>query len=95
MSERHLVLVAYDIADPRRLQRVAHALEAVGDRVQKSVFECGLTPDGLIALRERLRTLIDPQEDHILLQPLCPRCRHTLVWQGKPPPAESEAFWVV
>lgn len=95
MSERHLVLVAYDIADPRRLQRVARELEALGERVQKSVFECGLTPDGLLALRERLRALIDPQEDHVLLQPLCPHCRQSFVWQGKAPPTASEAFWII
>lgn len=94
MSTRYLVLVAYDIADPRRLQRVARALEEIGERVQKSVFECGVTPDGLIALRKRLRTLIDPREDRVLLQPLCPHCRHAMLWQGKPPPTATEAFWV-
>lgn len=95
MSVPGLVLVAYDIADPRRLRRVAKTLEAVGERIQKSVFECGLTPDGLIALRLRLRRLIDPQEDHILIQPLCERCRANILWQGKPPAPETEPFWII
>lgn len=94
MSEVYLLLIAYDIADPRRLRRVAQTLEAIGDRVQKSVFECGLTPDGLIALRERLRRIIDPAEDHILIQPICRRCRRQISWQGKPPDAATEPFWI-
>ena len=85
------VFVSYDIADPGRLRRVATLCEGYGERVQKSVFECGVTPDGLIALR----ALIDPREDRVLLQPLCPHCRHAMVWQGKPPPITTEAFWVI
>lgn len=95
MSERYLVLVAYDIADPRRLRRVAEALEEVGERVQKSVFECGLSAAGLAALRARVRQLIDAEEDRVLFQPLCNACRHRITWQGKPPPAATEAFWIV
>lgn len=95
MSAPSLILVGYDIADPRRLRRVADALEAVGDRVQKSVFECGLTPDGLHALRLRLRQIIDTSEDHVLIQPICKRCRAGIGWQGKPPPASCEPFWVI
>lgn len=95
MTQYHLVLIAYDIAHPKRLRRVAKALEAAGDRVQKSVFECGLTRDGLLALRQRLRRLIDPNEDQILIQPICHRCRQDMHWQGKPPAPETDLFWIV
>jgi CRISPR-associated protein Cas2 len=33
-----LFLIAYDIADPKRLRRVARAMEKWGTRCQKSVF---------------------------------------------------------
>lgn len=95
MTQLYLVLVAYDIAHPKRLRRVAKALESVGDRVQKSVFECGLTPDALLALRQRLRRLIDPAEDNILIQPICPYCREKMHWQGKPPAPETDMFWII
>ena len=42
-----LILVTYDIADPRRLRRVAKVSEGFGRRVQKSVFECELDERGL------------------------------------------------
>lgn len=95
MTQHYLVLISYDIAHPKRLRRVAKALEAVGERVQKSVFECGLTRDGLLALRQRLRRLIEPSEDHILIQPICAHCRQTMHWQGKPPAPENDLFWII
>ncbi len=39
---RHLI--AYDIADPRRLRKVCKVMEAYGDRLQYSVFLCDLSP---------------------------------------------------
>lgn len=95
MALVHFVLVSYDIADPRRLRRVAKLLEAVGERVQRSVFECGLTPDGLLALRVRLRAAIDPAEDSVLIQPLCNTCRGDLAWQGSHPEAGQSPFWII
>lgn len=95
MSQPYLVIVSYDIANPRRLNRVARTLEAAGVRIQKSVFECGLTPDALLALRLRLRRLIDPAEDHILITPVCVRCRRDISWQGKLPDAPAAPYWII
>ncbi len=72
-SSRHLCdrfsemlrLVAYDIADPRRLRRVAIACEDFGIRVQKSLFECWLEEDRFNRLWERLTGIIDPQADSL------------------------------
>ena len=41
-------LVAYDIADPKRLRKVARACEDFGLRRQYSVFFCRLTPVNLV-----------------------------------------------
>ncbi len=95
MSKYYLIIISYDIAHPRRLSRVAKALESVGIRIQKSVFECGLTPDALIALRLRLRQIIDPAEDHILITPICARCRYHIGWQGKLPDVSTAPYWIV
>ena len=95
MNALYLVLVSYDIADPKRLRRVARVLEDAGERVQKSVFECGLSPGALHALRLRLRRIINPAEDHILIQPICRHCRSCIGWQGKLPPVAAEPFWIV
>lgn len=65
-----MVLVAYDVATStddgaRRLSRVAKVCLDFGQRVQKSVFECIVTPDQWIDLRSRLQAEIDPQLDSL------------------------------
>jgi CRISPR-associated protein Cas2 len=68
-------VIAYDVADDARRQRVMRALEDMGDRVQRSVFEAVLTAEQLSALRERILPLIDPQEDSVRFYPLCQACK--------------------
>ena len=68
-------LLCYDVnttttEGERRLRRVATASEAFGIRVQKSVFECVLSPSDRLLLLDRLRTIIDPSEDRVALYPL-------------------------
>ena len=41
-APRRRYLVSYDIANPKRLRRVAKLLESFGTRLQYSVFECPL-----------------------------------------------------
>ena len=69
---RHRYLVAYDISDPKRLRRVAAAVEDFGDRVQLSVFLCELTRRDLAVLRERLRDIVDHGVDQVLFAMLGP-----------------------
>ena len=61
-----LVLLAYDITSPKRLQKVAKVCEDFGTRVQYSVFECHLDQDALQLLWLRLIDLIDEDEDRIV-----------------------------
>ncbi len=64
------MLVTYDVstetaAGRRRLHKVAKACEAFGQRVQKSVFECTLSPADLERLKHRLLSLIKESEDSL------------------------------
>jgi CRISPR-associated protein Cas2 len=63
-----LVIVSYDVATEtaagrKRLRRVARACESVGQRVQKSVFECRIDAGQFEVLERRLLAEIDPDED--------------------------------
>ena len=63
-----LVIVCYDVSTEtregrRRLRRVARACEGIGQRVQKSVFECRVDQMQLEALEHRLLDIIDAGED--------------------------------
>ena len=56
-------LIAYDIADPRRLQRVARFLERRAVRCQKSVFLFQGSETALVGLLDEAARRIDPDAD--------------------------------
>lgn len=67
-----LVLVCYDVntedrAGRRRLRRVARVCEGIGQRVQKSVFECRIGLAQMEALEQRLLDEIDLETDCLRL----------------------------
>ncbi len=74
MKERARYVIAYDIPDDRRRNRVARVLEGYGERVQYSVFECQLTPDQFQKLWSELKRKIREAEDSVRAYRLCPVC---------------------
>jgi CRISPR-associated protein Cas2 len=80
------MLAVYDIADPRRLSRVAKIFKDYGIRVQYSKFE--LDPVGekeFLTLQNRVANVIENKEDGVKYIPLCQRCstRVEVIGQGK------------
>ena len=79
MSERGLYIAAYDIASPKRLRATLKVIKGHATGGQKSAYECFLTAAERRKLLDDLRTVIDPEEDRVLLIRLDPRSRvHTL-----------------
>ncbi|MER2512859.1 MAG: CRISPR-associated endonuclease Cas2 [Nitrosomonas ureae] len=68
-NQHSLYLVAYDIADPKRLTRIHSALKKQGLPVQYSVFIVVLKRKALLRLLARISTLINKREDDV-------RCYH-------------------
>lgn len=69
-GRRYDLLVTYDVdttssAGRRRLRRVAKVCESVGQRVQKSVFECRVDVAQREALQARLIECMDGDEDSL------------------------------
>lgn len=65
-----LIIVTYDVstetpAGRRRLRRVARICEGMGQRVQKSVFECQVNEMQYEQLERALLAEIDEQEDSL------------------------------
>ncbi len=65
-----LVIVTYDVSTEtregrRRLRRVAKICEGIGQRVQKSVFECRVNLMQYEELERRLLAEIDQKEDNL------------------------------
>jgi len=67
-----LIIVTYDVSTEtregrRRLRRVAKVCEGVGQRVQKSVFECKVDQMRYEELERRLLAEINEKEDNLRL----------------------------
>lgn len=72
MANERLYVVAYDIADRRRWQKVFKTLKGYGYWLQLSVFQCRLTARRRFEMMERLETSIKPSEDHVVILDLGP-----------------------
>jgi len=91
-------LVCYDIVHDRRRDRVSRLLEGYGMRIQKSVFECVLTPDQYDHLHRRLQNkrYLSPTEDQIRFYPMSPRHRQMVVILGQQPQRQvDDAVFIV
>lgn len=65
-----LILITYDVsvltqAGRRRLRSISKTCLDYGMRVQNSVFECEVTPDQLVKLKNTLLEIYDPKEDSL------------------------------
>jgi CRISPR-associated protein Cas2 len=78
-QDQMLILIAYDIADPKRLAKIAKTCEDFGVRVQYSLFECQLDREDFETLWRRLLDLIHAEEDRLVAYRLDARnARETL-----------------
>lgn len=87
--------LSYDIVDARRLRRVAKLARGYGERVQKSLYLCALSPEQSVVLRDALKSMTEA-EDRLMLRPLCRRCCGGMRYQGQGGnPERQEPFWIV
>lgn len=88
------MLAVYDIADAKRLNRVAKILKDYGVRVQKSKFEMDISESTFAYLRERIGRVIVPEEDGVKYIPLCEKCRNKIevIGQGRFVDPDSEFY---
>lgn len=74
MKHKHFYVIAYDIGDDKRRDKVVKVLENVGTRVNYSVFECMLTDVQYKKICDRLEKNVVKREDWINIYPLCTEC---------------------
>lgn len=63
---RHLFLIGYDIAHPRRLRLALRVVKGYAVGGQKSLYECWLTTGELQQAMTAMRGLIDPSVDRVI-----------------------------
>lgn len=65
--DAHRYLVAYDITDDRRRERIAHVLSAYGDRIQYSVFIVDAAKATVLRMERELEDEVHHGEDSVLM----------------------------
>lgn len=69
---RNVLIIAYDICDPKRLRLVYRAMCGVGDPLQYSVFRCELSPAELQRLKGTLWEILNLSQDRVMIVDLGP-----------------------
>jgi CRISPR-associated protein Cas2 len=77
-------LVCYDIADAKRLRKVARCCEDYGCRKQLSVFLIRVSATDFVRFKSRLYDVIDLMEDQVLLIPMTEACLQRIETIGRP-----------
>lgn len=88
-------LITFDISDNRDRYRAVKALKGVGQRVQKSVFECAdLNEHGLLKVQERLEKIINHTSDSVRYYRICKNCVQEVEYNGIGSPPTTSVFKV-
>ena len=89
------IVVCYDIPDDARRGKVAQALKGFGHRVQKSVFECEVTPEQFQKMKQRVGKRIETREDSVRYYNLCATCLGKIEISGLGEVKRDPPFYVV
>lgn len=82
-------VIAYDVTDDKRRNKVVKLLSKHGVRSNYSVFECMLTESQFTKIREALRKIINPKEqDRVAYYPICVNCYTRILYE---PPRNEKA----
>ena len=66
-TTRHKYLIAYDIADQKRLHQAHKKVEAFAIGGQKSFYECWLTEHEMSKFKSEVNNLIEPFDDRVFI----------------------------
>lgn len=90
-----LYVVAYDVASDRRREAVARALEAIGDRVQQSVFLIDIDGTQLARLLDALDAELEPPADRLQVWRICAGCERASHVIGPTSGRSGEITWIL
>ena len=89
------IIVAYDIPENKRRERLRKELRRFGNPVQKSVFECDLSHRQIETMERAIRAIISEKEDNVRYYRLCKNCAETVEVFGGKSLAKTERAYVV
>ncbi len=76
------IVVSYDITSDKRRRRVFKTMKDYGVRVQYSVFECLLSGEQIREMKDRVKPLLNIQQDSVRYYLMCETCQGRAAVQG-------------
>jgi CRISPR-associated protein Cas2 len=74
-ATRMFYVIAYDVTNDKRRNRVVKLLKKYGRRSNYSVFECMITDAQLEKIRKSMQSIINTKEmDRVAFYPICVNC---------------------
>jgi len=92
---RLFVVVAYDISDDRRRDRISKELKNYGVRVQYSVFECLLDWKRLKEMEKRVVRHMKLDEDSLRIYILRKGCEKEIIIHGTSKLIDEEEVYIL
>ena len=80
-AKKQFIVVAYDISNNKRRNRIAKILESKGNRVNFSVFECMISIAELEQLYLKISKELKESADHVIYYKICVNCFTKIVRQ--------------
>ena len=77
-----IVLVTYDITDPKRLRKLHAFLKEFGLNTQKSVFECDIDKAALKDIRHYCKENLNLSSDSVRIYKICSGCIENVIISG-------------
>ena len=72
MTDEHLYIVTYDVADEKRWRRLFKLMHGYGEWLQLSVFQCRMTRMRQLELVRQIEAILDREKDHLLMLDIGP-----------------------
>lgn len=93
-AKKNLIVVAYDVSNTKRRNKVVKLLLKYGSRINFSVFECMLTDKQLDQLKADILGHIDNKKDTVAYYPICVKCYSKVCYQ-RPTEEKHETVTVI
>lgn len=89
------VMISYDVVDDKKRLKLMKFLKDYGDRVQKSVFECNLSPKTYNMVKRGVERIINKRKDRVRYYRICKGCVEKVEISGWGEVTEEEDFRVI
>ncbi|MEW6375036.1 MAG: CRISPR-associated endonuclease Cas2 [Thermodesulfobacteriota bacterium] len=88
-------MISYDVVDDKKRLKLMKFLKDYGDRVQKSVFECNLTPKVYEKVKSGVEEIINKRKDRVRYYRICKGCVDRVEISGWGEITEEEEFILI